>query len=90
LTTRQKWLELTVSGVDQGTERMLRVLEDGLDRLYESEDKAELDAFDYLHLRDARVVHGSELFPPADQGGMIWRCRVSQVSGWAFRSVTQA
>jgi hypothetical protein len=90
LTSRQKWLELTASGVDQDAERFFRGLQDGLDRVYESEDRAELHAFDYLHLRDARVVQASGLFPPADQGGMVWRCRVSQVGGWAFGSVTPA
>lgn len=36
----------------------------------------------YLHMKDARFVYGST-FVPTGEVGVLWRCRLDQVSGWS-------
>ena len=38
---------------------------------------------EFLHLTDARYVSGSA-FLPHGRHGVLWRCRVSDVSGWSM------
>ena len=46
---------------------------------------AQEDRTTYIHLSDARVLApGVSAFPP---GGMPWRGRLSEVSGWSFGHV---
>ncbi len=40
-------------------------------------------ASEYVHLRDARLVTGTALMPNA-QAGMLWRCRISDINGFAL------
>jgi hypothetical protein len=40
-------------------------------------------ASEYVHLRDARLVTGTALMPNA-QAGMLWRGRISDISGFAL------
>jgi len=45
----------------------------------------------YLHLRKARFFAGPNLVPSKEgsSDGMYWRCKLKDVSGWAFGSLVE-
>ena len=45
------------------------------------------DGHDFLHLSDARFIGGQGFFPHG-RHGVLWRCRVADVSGWSLGDVT--
>lgn len=42
---------------------------------------------EFLHLHDARFIGGQGFFPHG-RHGVLWRCRVADVSGWALGDLT--
>lgn len=52
----------------------------------EEEKKAEIKDRRYIHMRKARVYHGT-LQIPTEQEGFDWRFKLSAVDGWAEESL---
>jgi hypothetical protein len=63
-------------------ERWSKVGEDDLAAL----EHAATPRFSYVHLKNARFVTGTMLVPT--KGGMLWRGRLSEVSGFSFGGLT--
>lgn len=58
-----------------------RSVQDALTGLMDGTDAER--TVEFLHLTDARYVSGSA-FLPHGRHGVLWRCRVSDVSGWSM------
>ncbi len=57
------------------------------DRRAPADPAAYEQAAEFLHLADARYVTPSGFLPPG-RSGILWRCRVADVTGWSLGDLT--
>jgi hypothetical protein len=76
LVPRRWWAEKNVRDLGAVNEMFAEATENLFASLAPDPD----DAPNFLHLRDARFVHGGRLATT----GLLWRSRLADVTGWSF------
>lgn len=75
--------------MDEGLADALRALMDDADDVSHGDRRATPDpaayerSVSFVHLSDARVVHGGTVLPNGRRG-VLWRCRADEVTGWSL------
>jgi hypothetical protein len=88
LVGRDSWFETLHTNHHDRLGDMTEVLRDAMKRAdadHSEQDDDDLDNFGYIHLVNARYVGGGTFIPTT--GGMLWRGRLTSISGFNFGTV---
>ena len=88
LVSQKRWHELLVEESQSSSPAALEFLEgmrDAMQRRWEEEaPSTDPDAYGFLHLAQVRLLTDQGMLG----GQMLWRVRISEVSGWTFQQMT--
>lgn len=92
LVGRRRWLSLFRQATERAGEMGALIgghIEGAWVKAMEDED--DTLPYGFLHLRDARYLQGSGQFNLVPQdGGLLWRGRLSEISGWSLGAIHPA
>lgn len=88
MVSRETWLNELADSQESGTSAhaLLSGLREGLNAEVIKNPPSEDQPFNFIHLKNAKVLDGGGVLPTPN--GFFWRGRLSEIAGWAFGNVS--